>query len=91
MVIESPDSDESDEACSSKQDFFQDFRSVLETYNKMWSLLRDQRSPSLTPKPSPLSYPVLVLSIIAIAMRNHRVHSFKEFIPFFKVLKSHLS
>lgn len=82
MVIQSPDSDETDEACSSKQDFFQDFRRVLEISKEMWSLLRDQRSPSPTPKRSPLSYPVLTPSIL-LPLCGIRVslHSFNEFIP----------
>lgn len=32
MVIQSPDSDETDDSHNSKQDFFQDFRRVLEIF-----------------------------------------------------------
>lgn len=41
LVTQSPGSDETDDACSSRQDFFQGFRRALAVYNEMWSLLRE--------------------------------------------------
>ena len=59
LGTQSPDSDETDDARSSRQDFFQGFRRALDIFNEMWSLLREQRSPSPIPRPSPPRSPVL--------------------------------
>ena len=44
--IQSPDSDETDDACSCRQEFFQDFRRVLKNYNEMWGPPRPQALPT---------------------------------------------
>lgn len=49
IMIQSPDSDETDDACSRGQGFFQDFRRVLEIYNEMWSLLKTKGVPPPSP------------------------------------------
>lgn len=56
---QSPDSEENDDACSRRQDFFQDFRRALGIFNEMWGLLREQRSPSPIARHSALWSPVL--------------------------------
>ena len=45
--IQSPNSDETDDACSGRQEFFQDFPRVLKNYNEMWG----PPSPPGTPHP----------------------------------------